>query len=110
MYVGTTVSDYELDTKITDQDLYKLAGCFEDYKDYLEALRLIPAEQRDVRTTHFLQESTQSAMAQALGLWKEHNPRSATFRALLDIVKRLGKSQVIENIIEYIKGNIVSSK
>ena len=49
-------------------------------------------------------------MTEALRLWKQHNPSAATFRALLDIVQSLGKSQVAQNILDYIKENIVSTK
>ena len=104
------MSDYQLDTEISELDLYNLAGCFDHYKDYLDTLGLIPAEQSDVRTSHFLQESTQSGMREALRLWRQHNPSAATFRALLDIVQSLGKSQVAQNILDYIKENIVSPK
>ena len=104
------MSDYQLDTEITGGDLQLLAGCFDHYNQYVHKLGLSEADQADVTRTEFLERSAQSGMREALRLWRQHNPSAATFRALLDIVQSLGKSQVAQNIIDYIKENIVSPK
>lgn len=103
-----TVGDFQLDTVITRSHLPLLAGCFDHYNQYVELLGLSAAEQADVTRTEFLERSAQSGMREALRLWRQRNPSAATFRALLDIVHSLGKSQVAQNIIKFMDKNLMN--
>ena len=55
------------------------------------------SEQQDVRTAAAL-HNTQTAMSEALRLWKNHDPDGATFRALVEIVLGLGKQDLALHI------------
>jgi len=101
------VDDYQLDSKISERDLYNLAGCFDGYDDYMVHLGLNRAQQSDVRATYVVEGSMQSALAKALRLWRQRDPSVATFRELLKIVQSLGKVEVADDIFKYIKKNIV---
>ena len=96
----------QLDREIIEHDLHSLAGCFDNYKDYLTKLRLTEAEQADVRREEFLEDSRQSAVRKALSLWRKSDPYAATFRALLEVVLSLSKHQVAEDICKYISDNV----
>ncbi len=48
------------------------------------------AEQADVNQSR----GTQVAMMKCLQIWKQYDPSQATYRALLDIVLRLGKGLI----------------
>ncbi len=62
-------------------------------------MRLPPAEQADVNMLYH-REGTQTAMMKYLKVWKQHNSSRATYRALLDIVLRLGKGDTAEKICQ----------
>ena len=90
-----------VDSEIEQRDLIFLAGCFDDVEYYFDAFNLSPYEKADVRTS-VTTHGTQIGMNKLLSYWKEHDPSAATFRALLDIVRRLKKKQVADSIMSYI--------
>jgi len=45
------------------------------------------------------------AMRKALESWRKTNPSTATFRALLSIVLRLGKVKIAQQIFKYMEDN-----
>ena len=93
----TQVTDAQLDTEIEDIQLYMLAAHFDDYSTYPLVLGLNASEQQDVRTAAVL-HNTQTAMFEALRLWKKLNPDGATFRALVEIVLGMGKQDLALHI------------
>lgn len=98
------VTDAQLDTEIIEQDLYKLAGCFDNYNDYLDKLELTPAEQCDVQEVEQREKSHQSAMREALKRWKKPNPYHAKYRVLLNIVLSMNnKWDTARNICMFIQ-------
>ena len=104
----TRISDAQLDTEVIDCDLPILAGCFDDYNDYVSVLGLKVYEGADVRTTEYLQKSHRAAMEEVLRRWREFNPTVATYRALLNAVIRLpGKLKIAENICMFIAEKVV---
>ncbi len=103
------VSDAQLDTEILTEDLHILAGCFDNYDDFLDKLLLSPAECKDIKVKEFLNDS-QSAMREALRLWQNNNPITATFRTLLAVTLKLKKDIVADNICRYIRENIPAHK
>ena len=60
----TGVSDAQLDTEIIDPDLPILAGCFDNYNDYVDVLGPKAHECADVRRTELLENSHLAAMTQ----------------------------------------------
>ncbi|XP_064400612.1 uncharacterized protein LOC135346797 [Halichondria panicea] len=48
------VSDYQLDTEIPTKDLHILAGCFDNYEDFLDMLLLSPSECKDMKVKEYL--------------------------------------------------------
>ncbi len=91
------LTDEQLNSKIRSSDIYLLATHFDDVELYLNAMELPPAEQTDVSMLRRSQ-GTQGAMINCLKIWKERDPFQATYRALLDIVLRLGKGETADHI------------
>ena len=107
----TGVSDAQLDTEVIDHDLPILAGCFDNYNDYVDVLGLKPAEHADVRSVQLqqVQGGHQAAMREVLRHWRTPNPAAATYRALLNAVIRLpGKQRIAEDICKFIVDNVVT--
>ena len=86
----TNVTDSQLDTEIEERDMILLASCFKVKLETLSVqLGLGPAAQQDVKDTK-LQYDNQTAVDEALRLWRKANPGAATYRALVEIVLRMG--------------------
>ena len=85
----TKVTDSQLDSEIEEADLLSLAVYFNNIETVPILLGLNPAEQQDVKYAFFLNDM-QTAMFLALRLWRKPNPGAATYRALVEIVLRLG--------------------
>ncbi|XP_064401069.1 uncharacterized protein LOC135347118 isoform X3 [Halichondria panicea] len=86
----TKVTDSQLDTEIKKRDMLDLADHFDNVDTYAVQLGLSPAEQSDVRIAQ-LANGAQVAMDKALRLWRQHNPGAATYRALVEMLLRMGK-------------------
>ena len=97
----TGINDTQLDTEIIIHDLHILAGCFDNYKDYLDKLRLTRAECADVKSVEY-REGHQSAMREALRYWVSKNHGAATYRALLELTIQLKKVTAAKSLGEYI--------
>ena len=85
----TNVTDSQLDTEIEETDLLSLAAYFNNIETFPVLLGLSPAEQQDVKYALVLNDM-QTAMFLALRLWRKANPDAATYRALVEIVLRMG--------------------
>ncbi len=95
-------SDAQLDTEIPTKDLHILAGCFDNYEDFLDKLGLSPSQCKDIKAKEY-QNNSQSAMREALRLWRARNPGAATFRELLRITLILRNKEIVtDNICRYI--------
>ncbi len=90
------LTDEQLNSEIEDSDTPKMALCFDDVELYSSAMGLAIAERADVNQSR----GTVTAMMKCLQIWKEHNPLQATYRALLDIVLRLGKVDTADQICQ----------
>ena len=89
----TKVTDSQLDTEIEKTDMIVLAAHFDTVDTYAVQLGLSPAEQSDI-TNSQLANGTQVAMDKALRLWRQHNPGAATYRALVEMMLRMGKEEL----------------
>ena len=85
----TNVTDSQLNTEIEEADMIFLAAYFNNIETFPLLLGLNPAEQQDVKYAFFLHDM-RTAMFLALRLWKKANPGAATYRALVEIVLRMG--------------------
>ena len=86
----TNVTDSQLNTEIEERDMILLASYFKVKLETLSVqLGLGPAAQQDVKDTK-LQYDNQTAVDEALRLWRKANPGAATYRALVEIVLRMG--------------------
>ena len=96
----TGVTDQQLDTIISENDILGLAASFDNYEHYLVKLGLSPAQR--VRVSNIGSwKGNQSAMAEALTLWQQRNPYAATYRALLKIVLELKKGDLAMRLYFY---------
>ena len=93
------LTNEQLDSEIEVTDTPEIALCFDDVEIYSTAMGLAPAEQADVKESRRLYD-TQTAMMNCLQIWKRHNPSRATYRALLDIVLKLGKGDTAHKICQ----------
>ena len=86
----TNVTDSQLDTEIEERDMILLAAHFKVNIETLSVqLELTLADQQDVEDVAF-RFKTQTAVDKALRLWRKANPGAATYRALVEIVLRMG--------------------
>ncbi len=93
------LTNEQLNREIRNPNFSYLAIYFDDVEIYSNAMKLDPAEQADVkRLCHC--EGTQAAMLKCLKIWKQHNSSQATYRALLDIILRLGKGDTADKICQ----------
>ncbi len=91
------LTDEQLNSKIKSSNISSLATSFKDMEFYLSAMELSPDEQADVTMLRHSQ-GTLEAIINCLKIWRRRDPSRATYRALLDIVLRLGKGETADNI------------
>ena len=85
----TNVTDSQLDTEVEEADMILLAVHFDNVETLSVQLRLTPADRQNVKEAK-LQYDTQVAVDKALRLWRRANPGAATYRAMVEIVLRMG--------------------
>ncbi len=93
------LTNEQLNSEIEVTDTPLIAECFDNVVLYSSAMGLTPAEKADVKELRHADE-IQVAMMKCLQIWKRHNPYLATYRALLDIVLRLGKGDTAHQICQ----------
>ena len=97
----TNVTDDQLDQRLEEADLPKVAACFDNTEYYVQILGLTPGQQTDVRTKAFV-SGNHIGMMVALMYWRDRNPVEATFRALLLILLSLLKGDVAVRVCKYL--------
>ncbi len=94
-----SLTDEQLNSEIGE--LTFLAEYFDGgVKIFLNAMGLTRAEQADVNEL-FHKIGTQVAMTECLALWKQHNPYASTYRALLELLLRLRKDNIADEICRH---------
>ncbi len=88
--------DEQLNSEIKKADTPFIAQYFDNVELYSSAMGLTTAEEADVKESR----GNQVAMMKCLQIWKERDPSQATYRALLDIVLRLGKGDTADKICQ----------
>ncbi len=96
-----SLTDQQLDSEIGDSDNSYLAEYFDGVNIYSNAMRLTPAEQADVNELYH-KNGTQVAMTECLILWKRHDPYAATYKALLELLLRLRKDKIADDICQHL--------
>ncbi len=96
-----SLTDEQLNNEIRDSDNSYLAQYFDDVTIYSNAMGLTPAEQADVNELYH-KRGTQVAMTECLTIWKQHNPYAATHRALLELLLRLRKEKIADDICQHL--------
>ena len=56
----TGIDDSQLATMIREEDINKIAGLFDEIETYLDKLRLLPAQQTDVKDIAYRHGTTQA--------------------------------------------------
>ena len=92
------VSSEQLNCEIKEEDVTYLAQHFDNVELYLRVFGLTEAEQANVRR---LAQDNHIAMAECLSLWRKHNPSTATLKALLEILLRLGKEGIASKVCSH---------
>ena len=97
----TAIDDAQLAVTIGEEDIIKIAPLFDEVEAYLDKLKLLPAQQTDVKDVAY-RHSTAQGMTKALKLWSQPNPYNATFRALLEILLDMRRGDVAVGVCRYI--------
>ena len=103
------VTDEQLNTKIREEDIFDLAGCFDCVETYLNKLGLTAGQQTQVEELAERRD-IQTAMTKALKFWRQPNPLSATYRTLLQILLDLKRGDVAVKICQYVKQEVPKHK
>ena len=93
---GFNITSDQLNTEIEDDDPSYVSPYFGDPEQYMGVFGLTPAEQTDVKKC----SGCQTAIAMCLSLWRKHNPSTATFKNLLEILLNLRKEEVAKKVLE----------
>ena len=93
--------DEQLNSEIEVTDFPCLAENFDDVTIYSNAMGLTRAEQANVNVS-CLREGTQAAMRKCLHFWKTHNPYEATYRTLLELLLKLRKERIADEICQHL--------
>ncbi|XP_064398786.1 uncharacterized protein LOC135345289 isoform X4 [Halichondria panicea] len=90
----------QLSSEISDSEFPYLTEYFDGVMIYSKSMGLTPAEQADVNML-FYREGTQVAMIKCFTFWKTHNPYAATYRALLELLLKLRKEKIADEICQH---------
>ncbi len=104
-----SLTDEQLNSEIGDSDNSYLAEYFDGSKIYANAMGLTPAEQADVNELYH-KNGTQVAMTECLILWKRHDPFSATYKALLELILGLRKDKIADDICQHLTQVSIESR
>ena len=98
---NTKVTESQLNSQMEEKDILKLAAYFDNVENYLVHLGLTLSQRTDIKDLAF-RRGTQTAMSEALRLWREPNPYTATYRALVKMLLDLGKGEVAVEVCTYL--------
>ncbi len=96
----------QIDREIQHEDVPILAAYFDDVDHYIDAMELSRSERSDVRLKGVV-HSNHLAMIECLKIWKSKKPSQATFRALLDMLVKLKKGAIADQVCQYLKVGVL---
>ena len=91
------VDTVQLDREIPDDELPVIAAYFNNVELY-NAMGLTSAEQDVITALHRYEN--------CLLLWQQRDPYKATYRALLELLLRLHRTQVATQVCQYLAQNV----
>ena len=97
----------QVNREIQQKDVSYLAAYFDNVELYVDAMELSPDEQSYVLIKRL--ESNHLAMIKCLNIWKRKKLSQATFRALLEMLVKLKKGAIAEQICRYINVSVCVS-
>ncbi len=95
------LTENQLNCEIRDDDITLLAKHFDKIELYPNLMNLNSAEKDDVLIT-LHRNGSQMAMIKCLSLWKGRDSFKATYTALLEILLRLEKGEIANNVCLYL--------
>ncbi|XP_064392770.1 uncharacterized protein LOC135340370 isoform X3 [Halichondria panicea] len=95
------LTNSQVNHEILQKDVPYLAAWFDNVELYVDAMELSPSEQSDVLMKKL--DSNHLAMIKCLNIWKRRKLSQATFRALLEMLVKLKKEAIADDICQYIK-------
>ncbi len=98
------LSTAQVDREIQQKDVPYLAAYFDNVEFYVDAMELSPGEQTDVHR----KPNTRVAMIECLNIWKRKNLSQATYGALLEMLVKLKKEAIADQICQYIQVSVRS--
>ncbi len=90
------LTDKQVNSEIKKADTPVVAHCFDNVELYSSAMELTTAEEANARRV----DGNQTAIMKCLQIWKQRNPSQATYRAILDIARRLGNRDTADQICQ----------
>ncbi len=90
----------QVNREIQQEDVPCLAAYFDNVEFYVDAMNLTTSEQSDVRLKRI--ESNHLAMIKCLNIWKNKKLSQATFRALLEMLVKLRKEAIADEVCQYL--------
>ncbi len=84
-----------------ESDIPYVAKYFDGVIIYSSAMGLTPAELADVKDLSY-RKGIQVAMTECLILWKRHDPVTATHKALLELLLKLRKEEIADQICQHL--------
>ncbi len=99
------VDTVQLDQVIPDNTIPVIADYFHNVELCSQAMGLSPSTQRDVTNAIIIYDEC-TAMEKCLSLWKQRDPFKATYRALLELLLRLNKTEEAAKVCQYLAQNV----
>ncbi len=96
-----SLTDEQLNSEIVGSDIPNLANYFDGVVIYSCTMGLKPSELADVEDLSY-RKGIQIAMTKCLILWKRHDPVAATYKALLELLLRLSKEEIADQICPHL--------
>ena len=100
----TNVTDSQLDTEIEETDMILLAAHFNNVETLSVQLQLSTADKQDAKDMAF-RFDIQTGVDKALRLWRKANPSAATYRALVEIVLKMGREDLAGHVCLFLCEN-----
>ena len=98
------LTNSQVNHEIQQKDVSYLAAYFDNVELYVDAMELSSSEQSDVLLKRL--DGNHLAMIKCLKIWKSKKLSQATFRALLEMLVKLKKGEIADNVCHYIKVSV----
>ena len=92
----------QINCEIQQKDIPVLAACFDNTELYVDMMELTLSEQNDV----FKETNTHVAMIKCLKIWKTKKRSQATIGALLDMLVKLKKGEVADQVCQCLQVSV----